>query len=100
MIFNSSLLFRQTECYHPVDLCEYLFDRLVQGFPKAIMVVSVVQSYFRGVLVSVRWQTSFQRSNSHCADAEEVERLLDKQLFMVPFLFVNDHECSGSRGFC
>jgi len=31
---------------------------------------------------------------------EEVGRLLDKQLFVVPFLFVNDHERSGSRGFC
>lgn len=66
---GNSLLFRPAGCYHPVDLCEYLLDRLVQVFPKAIMVVAVVQAYFRGVLVGVRSQTSFQRSNSHRADA-------------------------------
>jgi hypothetical protein len=81
---NDSLPFRPTECYHPVDLCEYLFDRLVQGFPKAIVVVSVVQSYFRGVLVGVRWQISFQRSNSHRADARRGWALTRQTAFRGP----------------
>lgn len=79
MMSDSSLLLRPTECYHSVDLCEYLFDHFVQQFPKAIAVLVVVQSCFGRAWFGISWQASFQRSSSHHANARGCGKQLTRQ---------------------